>query len=207
MADSSMSWDKLLSKRRQGRANGEEPTVGRSNFQRDYDRIVYSSAFRRLQDKAQVFPLAKSDFVRTRLTHSLEVSCVGRSLGTEIGLRLGDRLPKGIHSGDVGNIVTAACLAHDIGNPPFGHAGEAAIQEWFRETEPCLEIQRTDGVIFIQITLNEGRTVELKKAFYKTVAERLNKELGIRMEDVFIGLIEVKKENWSFGNGIAQYAQ
>ncbi len=70
-----------------------------------------------------------------------------------------------------------------------------------------LEIQRTDGVIFIQITLNEGRTVELKKAFYKTVAERLNKELGIRMEDVFIGLIEVKKENWSFGNGIAQYAQ
>ncbi len=70
-----------------------------------------------------------------------------------------------------------------------------------------LEIQRTDGVIFIQITLNEGRTVELKKAFYKTVAERLNKELGIRMEDVFISLIEVKKENWSFGNGIAQYAQ
>ena len=70
-----------------------------------------------------------------------------------------------------------------------------------------LEIQRTDGVIFIQITLNEGRTVELKKTFYKTVAERLNKELGIRMEDVFIGLIEVKKENWSFGNGIAQYAQ
>jgi len=70
-----------------------------------------------------------------------------------------------------------------------------------------LEIQRTDGVIFIQITLNEGRAVDLKKAFYKTVAERLNKELGIRMEDVFIGLIEVKKENWSFGNGIAQYAQ
>ena len=70
-----------------------------------------------------------------------------------------------------------------------------------------LEIQRTDGVIFIQITLNEGRDVDLKKAFYKTVADRLNKELGIRMEDVFIGLIEVKKENWSFGNGIAQYAQ
>ncbi len=138
MADSSMSWDKLLSKRRQGRPNGEEPTIGRSDFQRDYDRIVYSSAFRRLQDKAQVFPLAKSDFVRTRLTHSLEVSCVGRSLGTEIGLRLTDakRLPKGIHPGDVGSIVASACLAHDIGNPPFGHAGEAAIQEWFRETEP-----------------------------------------------------------------------
>ncbi|MBI3779595.1 MAG: tautomerase family protein [candidate division NC10 bacterium] len=70
-----------------------------------------------------------------------------------------------------------------------------------------LNIPRTDGVIFIQITLNEGRTVELKKAFYKTLAERLHQELGVRMEEVFINLVEVKKENWSFGNGIAQYAQ
>ena len=70
-----------------------------------------------------------------------------------------------------------------------------------------LDIQRTDGVIFIQITLNEGRAVDLKKAFYKTLAERLHKELGVRMEDVFISLVEVRKENWSFGNGIAQYAQ
>jgi phenylpyruvate tautomerase PptA (4-oxalocrotonate tautomerase family) len=69
-----------------------------------------------------------------------------------------------------------------------------------------LKIHRTDGIVFIQITLNEGRTVDLKKAFYKTVAERLHTELGIRMEDVLISLIEVKKENWSFGNGIAQYA-
>lgn len=70
-----------------------------------------------------------------------------------------------------------------------------------------LDIPRTDGVIFIQITLNEGRSVELKKAFYRAVAERLNKELGVRIEDVLINLVEVKKENWSFGNGIAQYAQ
>lgn len=69
-----------------------------------------------------------------------------------------------------------------------------------------LDIPRTDGIMFIQITLNEGRTVELKKAFYKALAENLNKELGVRMEDVFISLVEVKKENWSFGNGIAQYA-
>ena len=69
-----------------------------------------------------------------------------------------------------------------------------------------LDIQRTDNIIFIQITLNEGRTVELKKKFYKTLAERLNSEAGVRMEDVFISLVEVKKENWSFGNGIAQYA-
>jgi phenylpyruvate tautomerase PptA (4-oxalocrotonate tautomerase family) len=70
-----------------------------------------------------------------------------------------------------------------------------------------LDIPRTDGIVFVQITLNEGRTIEMKKAFFKTVAERLNTELGIRMEDVFMSLIEVKKENWSFGNGIAQYAQ
>ena len=70
-----------------------------------------------------------------------------------------------------------------------------------------LNVQRTDGIVIIQITLNEGRTTELKKAFYKILAERLHSELGIRMEDVFINLVEVKKENWSFGNGIAQYAE
>ncbi len=70
-----------------------------------------------------------------------------------------------------------------------------------------LDIQRTDGIVIIQITLNEGRTLERKKAFYKLLAERLHEELGIRMEDVFISLVEVKKENWSFGNGIAQYAE
>ena len=70
-----------------------------------------------------------------------------------------------------------------------------------------LNVQRTDGILIIQITLNEGRTTELKKAFYKQLAERLHHELGIRMEDVFISLVEVKKENWSFGNGIAQYAE
>ena len=69
-----------------------------------------------------------------------------------------------------------------------------------------LDIPRTDGIIFIQVTLNEGRTVELKKSFYKTLAERLNQELNVRMEDVFVSLVEVKKENWSFGNGVAQYA-
>lgn len=132
-----MTWEKLLSKKRQGRPQEEDSTIGRSTFQRDYDRIVYSSAFRRLQDKAQVFPLSKSDFVRTRLTHSLEVSCVGRSLGTEVGLKLQEKnkLPTGFSPADLGNIVAAACLAHDIGNPPFGHTGESAIAEWFRDSE------------------------------------------------------------------------
>lgn len=131
-----MTWKRLLSNTRQGKPPEKESTVGRSVFQRDFDRIVYSSAFRRLQDKAQVFPLAKSDFVRTRLTHSLEVSCVGRSLGAELGQRLKtDEMPEGIYPGDIGSIVAAACLAHDIGNPPFGHTGESAIGEWFSNTD------------------------------------------------------------------------
>ena len=110
-------------------------TDGRSQFQRDFDRIVFSPAFRRLQDKTQVFPLPESDFVHTRLTHSLEVSCVGRSLGSLVGEKIltkDKKLAKKYTSVHFGEIVAAACLAHDIGNPPFGHSGEDAIAEYFR---------------------------------------------------------------------------
>lgn len=125
-------WEKLLSAERQG--VGKAPgTAVRTAFQQDYDRIVFTSAFRRLKDKTQVFPLSKSDYVRTRLTHSLEASCVGRSLGAVVGREIIDRHGlQDVESGDFGAIVAAACLAHDIGNPPFGHAGEDAIREWFR---------------------------------------------------------------------------
>jgi len=129
-----MHWTSLLSHHRLGgpAAAGAGP---RSEFQRDFDRIVFSSAFRRLQDKTQVFPLAKNDYVRTRLTHSLEVASLGRSLGVLAGdhvLRAhADMSTSAYAAGDFGAIVAAACLAHDIGNPPFGHAGEAAIQSWF----------------------------------------------------------------------------
>jgi dGTPase len=116
----------------------------RSEFQRDFDRIVFSSAFRRLQDKTQVFPLAQNDYVRTRLTHSLEVASVGRSLGVLAGdhvLRVHPELRgAGYAAGDFGGIVAAACLAHDIGNPPFGHAGEAAIQHWFNTSALGLSV-------------------------------------------------------------------
>ncbi len=116
----------------------------RSEFQRDFDRIVFSSAFRRMQDKTQVFPLAKNDYVRTRLTHSLEVASVGRSLGVLAGdhvLRVHPELRgAGYAPGDFGGIVAAACLAHDIGNPPFGHAGEAAIQHWFNTSALGLSV-------------------------------------------------------------------
>lgn len=135
-----MSWLSLMSGRRLGRL-AEEVELGgpRSPFQRDYDRVLFSSAFRRLQDKTQVFPLAKNDYVRTRLTHSLEVSSVGRSLGVMVGDELLKKYPDiraaGLQASDFGTVVVAACLAHDIGNPPFGHAGESAIQDWFRSPE------------------------------------------------------------------------
>ena len=105
------------------------------NIQRDFDRIVFCSAFRRLQDKTQVFPLPENDFVHTRLTHSLEVSCVGRSLGNIVGSRIIERHKelKDVYTKfHFGEIVAAACLSHDIGNPPFGHSGEDAIAEYFR---------------------------------------------------------------------------
>jgi len=112
------------------------PAEGRSPFQQDADRIVFSSAFRRLQNKTQVHPLPHTDFVRTRLTHSMEVASVGRSLGGLVARQLlaGDAALSRSQphlAADLGDIVAAACLAHDIGNPPFGHAGEEAMQTWF----------------------------------------------------------------------------
>ena len=109
----------------------------RSEFERDVDRIIFSHPFRRLQDKTQVVPLPEHDFVHTRLTHSLEVSSVGRSLGKRVGEQLFARYPelneKNITPFDIGSTVAAACLSHDIGNPPFGHSGEQAISEIFKK--------------------------------------------------------------------------
>lgn len=142
-----MDWTKLLCSGRLsdktivGGGDRKDSNVqARSEFERDHDRIVFSSAFRRLQDKTQVFPLASSDYVRTRLTHSLEVACVGRTLGNLVGKHLehNKKLPEDRKPSDLGDIVAAACLAHDIGNPPFGHAGESAIQEWFKNAEVSL---------------------------------------------------------------------
>lgn len=109
----------------------------RLGFEVDYDRIIFSSAFRSLQDKTQVIPLSKTDFVHTRLTHSLEVSVVGRSIGRLVGKQIIEKYPHlsevhGYQPNDFGAIVAAASLAHDIGNPPFGHSGEKAIGEYFK---------------------------------------------------------------------------
>jgi dGTPase len=132
-----LEWKKLLSSVQLGTENKNYISThdGRSQFQRDFDRIVFSPAFRRLQDKTQVFPLPESDFVHTRLTHSLEVSVVGRSLGNLVGEKIISRhseLKNDFTKFHFGEIVAAACLAHDIGNPPFGHSGEESISEYFK---------------------------------------------------------------------------
>ena len=134
-----MNWEQLLSLKRQGDKGKRlriEQDDTRLGFEVDYDRIIFSSAFRSLQDKTQVIPLSKTDFVHTRLTHSLEVSVVGRSIGRLVGKKIIEKYPHlkevyGFQANDFGAIVAAASLAHDIGNPPFGHSGEKAIGEYF----------------------------------------------------------------------------
>lgn len=134
-----MEWKQLLSSQRlssQRFVPNNEPS--RSAFEQDYDRIIFSHPFRRLQDKTQVHPLPEHDFVHTRLTHSLEVSSVGRSLGKRVGETILQRHPAlkdEFSLFDFGSIVAAAALAHDLGNPPFGHAGENAISDFFNDTQ------------------------------------------------------------------------
>jgi dGTPase len=135
-----MNWEQLLSLKRFGDTNKrirKEQDETRLGFEVDYDRVIFSSEFRSLQDKTQVIPLSQTDFVHTRLTHSLEVSVVGRSLGRLVGKKLLEKHPHlqnvhGYQANDFGAIVAAAALAHDIGNPPFGHSGEKAIGEFFK---------------------------------------------------------------------------
>ena len=134
-----MQWQQLLSLRRQGDTNKRlriEQDETRIGFEVDYDRVIFSSSFRSLQDKTQVIPLSKTSFVHTRLTHSLEVSVVGRSLGRIVGKAILEKHPhlSTVHGhtfNDFGAIVAAAALAHDIGNPPFGHSGEKAMGNYF----------------------------------------------------------------------------
>ncbi len=141
-----MNWEQLLSLKRFGDTNKrlrKEQDETRLGFEVDYDRIIFSSEFRGLQDKTQVVPLSKTDFVHTRLTHSLEVSVVGRSLGRKVGKLLLEKHPHlesvhGYRMNDFGAIVAAAALAHDIGNPPFGHSGEKAIGAYFKDGDGTL---------------------------------------------------------------------
>jgi dGTPase len=139
----SMQWDRLYTARRSGDAKDKtiNPDTLRTSFSRDYDRIVFSSAFRRLQNKTQVFPLPGPVFVHNRLTHSLEVASVGRSLGREVGATIADKHKdtsasfQEFYRYELATVIAAACLAHDIGNPPFGHSGEDAIRAYFNELD------------------------------------------------------------------------
>lgn len=158
-----MEWKKLLSKKRERESSGrQKPADLRSEFEKDYHRIIGSASFRRLQDKTQVFPLDKSDFIRTRLTHSLEVSSLGKSLGQNIGENI---LKYRRNSGftpqmkeDISHILECAGLIHDIGNPPFGHFGEVAIREWFTANLPKLTFRGGK----VEDMLNE----QMKQDFY-----------------------------------------
>jgi dGTPase len=164
-----MEWQRLLSAKRIVPSDTANPN-DRSQFDRDYDRIIFSKPFRRLQKKTQVFPLPETDFIHTRLTHSLETACVGRSLGMLAGkevLKQDPNLSKfEITAHDFASIVAAASLAHDIGNPPFGHSGEDAIGEFFKNEEgkkflnDLPEGQRLDFENF------EGNSMGLRQLIY-----------------------------------------
>jgi dGTPase len=137
-----MQWQQLLYPQRLGRTQAEDLNVARTPFQRDFDRLIFSAAFRRLKDKTQVFSLSQNDYVRTRLIHSLEVASVGRSLGRIVGEHIVTQV-ENITIADIGDIVAAACIAHDIGNPPFGHSGENAIRSGFQtwhKSQPALHL-------------------------------------------------------------------
>lgn len=154
-----MNWMQLVSNKRLGQENKHaERHDDRSEFKRDYDRLIFSAAFRRLQNKTQVFPLPGSVFVHNRLTHSLEVASVGMSLGNDVAKVLIGRHPelRGSLFEEIGTIVSAACLAHDLGNPPFGHSGEKAIQSFFTEGEGAYLQDKLSTAFWSDITHFEG---------------------------------------------------
>ncbi len=154
-----MNWNTLFSEARiTDKVYQRKTSPDRTNFERDFDRVVFSSAFRRLQDKTQVIPLPESDFVHTRLTHSLEVSCVARSLGKIAGKTIIDRHKLAdLHASDFGAICATAALAHDIGNPPFGHSGEASISHYFTQGKGvALKSLITDEAKWKDLTSFEG---------------------------------------------------
>ena len=158
-----MLWSRLLSAHR---LNAPErfstPEGGRSNFHRDHDRVIFSSSFRRLGRKTQVHPLAENDHLHTRLTHSLEVGSVGRSLGTLVGTAVQADLPPGFTPEDLGAIVQGACLAHDIGNPPFGHAGEYAIRDWFLDSRQLRLLDDMKRLERLDLQTYEGNAQSLR---------------------------------------------
>ena len=166
-----MNWQQLISNKRLGqehrhperhderlRVGGSDDSGIRTEFKRDYDRLIFSAPFRRLQNKTQVFPLPGSIFVHNRLTHSLEVASVGMSLGSDVAQQLTQKHPelKDTMFQEIGQIVATACLAHDLGNPPFGHSGEKAMQAYFLEGAGTDLQREVSSVFWNDLTHFEG---------------------------------------------------
>ena len=195
-----MDWEQLLSLKRQGdqtKRIRKEQDENRLGFEVDYDRIIFSSEFRSLQDKTQVIPLSDSDFVHTRLTHSLEVSVVGRSLGRKVGSKILLKYPhlKEIHgyqSNDFGAIVASASLAHDIGNPPFGHSGEKSIGQYFKKgngTKYTTELTKKE---YQDLCDYEGNA----NGFKILTQSRVGREGGLRLSYATLGaFVKYPKES------------
>lgn len=166
-----MNWQQLLSSKRFGMEKyHDEKKHDRTDFQRDYDRLIFSAPFRRLQNKTQVFPLPGSIFVHNRLTHSVEVSCVGRSLGIIVGRELRRKYPDSpADFEEISAIVAAGCLAHDLGNPPFGHSGETAITSYFTEGKgkDLEEAIREEGGRWEDFTNFEGNANSIRMLIHQ----------------------------------------
>ena len=168
-----MQWKNLLSTRKfkvedgrvsDYRSRNQGSNQSRSEYLQDHDRVVFSRAFRRLGRKTQVHPLAQNDHVHNRLTHSVEVAAVGRSIGIKVGEALKARgaLPEAFTPYDIGAIVQVACLAHDIGNPPFGHTGEDALREWFRQPENARYLDGLHAAEVCDLQTYEGNAHALR---------------------------------------------
>lgn len=171
-----MNWQQLISNKRLGQEHRHaERHDDRSEFKRDYDRLIYSAPFRRLQNKTQVFPLPGSIFVHNRLTHSLEVSSLGQSLGNDVCKQLKDRHPELANTlfEEIGTIVSAACLAHDMGNPPFGHSGEKAIQTFFTEGKGKALKESVSSEFWDDITHFEGNANAFRLLTHRFLGRRL----------------------------------
>ncbi|PIT17014.1 deoxyguanosinetriphosphate triphosphohydrolase [Snodgrassella alvi] len=194
-----MNWTQLLSAQRFKPDNGcIVPTVTasseegaealRTDFHIDYDRVVFSSGFRRLARKTQVHPFALHDHTHNRLTHSVEVASVGRSLGNRVGVMLaaGNFLPPGSHAADIGAIVQVACLAHDFGNPPFGHTGEDALREWFRDPQHAHYLQQLSTAERNDIETYEGNAHSLRLV---ASLEMYQNDGGMRLTAAVIGAL------------------
>ena len=183
-------WQKLLSQTRFDNTPPSQVGSGttlRSAFHIDYDRVVFSRAFRRLARKTQVHPLAANDHTHNRLTHSLEVASVGRNLGEQIGRFLQEKnhLPLHYHPNDIGTIVQVACLAHDLGNPPFGHTGEDAIREWFKQPANTHYLATLSELEKSDICTYEGNAHSLRRV----ASLEMYEEGGMRLTAASLGTL------------------